>query len=114
VIDNHIINNKLRFNRFFFAMKACVDGFLRGCRPYLAVDSTFLYERFRGQLCIACAIDGHNWMYPVVVGIIDSKTNENWVWFMEKLKDAIGTPDGLTISTDCGQAIMHGISEVFP
>ena len=32
VIDNHIINNKLRFNRFFFAMKACVDGFLRGCR----------------------------------------------------------------------------------
>lgn len=41
VIDHHTINNKIRFNRLFFALKACVDGFLRGCRPYLAVDSTF-------------------------------------------------------------------------
>ena len=48
VIDNHTINNKIRFNRLFFALKPCVDGFLRGCRPYLAVDSTFLTGRFRG------------------------------------------------------------------
>ena len=75
VIDNHTINNKIRFNRLFFALKPCVDGFLRGCRPYLAVDSTFLTGRFRGQLCIACAVDGHNWIYPVAVGVIDSETN---------------------------------------
>ena len=60
VIDHHTINNKVRFNRLFFALKACVDGFLRGCRPYLAVDSTFLTGRFRGQLCVACAVDAHN------------------------------------------------------
>jgi hypothetical protein len=48
VIDHHTINNKCRFNRLFFALKPCVDGFLRGCRPYLAVDSTFLTGRFRG------------------------------------------------------------------
>ena len=47
VIDQHTSNNKIRFNRLFFALKPCVDGFLRGCRPYLAVDSTFLTERFR-------------------------------------------------------------------
>ena len=105
---------KIRFCRLFFALRACVDGFLRGCRPYLAVDSTFLTSRFRGHLCIACAIDGHNWMYPVAVGVIESETNENWIWFMERLKEAIGTPDGLTFSTDCGQAIMKGVSEVFP
>ena len=28
VIDNHTINNKIRFNRLFFALKPCVDGFL--------------------------------------------------------------------------------------
>jgi hypothetical protein len=44
-------------------MKPCVEGFLRGCRPYLAVDSTFLTEKFKGQLCIACAIDGHKWIH---------------------------------------------------
>ena len=114
VIDHHTINNKIRFNRLFFALKPCVDGFLRGCRPYLAVDSTFLTGRFRGQLCISCAVDGHNWMYPVAVGVIDSETNENWVWFMGRLKEAIGSPPGLTFSTDCGQAVMNGVSEVFP
>ena len=50
VIDHHTINNKIRFNRLFFALKPCVDGFLRGCRPYLAVDSTFLTGRFRGPV----------------------------------------------------------------
>jgi len=53
-------------------------------------------------------------MYPVVVGVKDSETNENWQWFMERLKEAIGSPPGLTFCTDCGQAIMSGVSEVFP
>ena len=102
IIDNHTINNKIRFNRLFFALKPCVDGFFRGYRPYLAVDSTFLTERFRGQLCITCAVDGHNWMYPIAVGVIDSETNENWIWFMEILRDAIGSPPGLTFYIDYG------------
>ena len=64
-------------------------------------------------MCIACAVDGHNWMFPIAVGVIDSETNENWIWFMERLKEAIGTPVGLTFSTDCGQTVMNGVSEVF-
>jgi hypothetical protein len=114
IIDYHTVKDKIRFNRLFFALKPCVDGFLRGCRPYLAVDSTFLNGKFRGQLCVACAVDGHNWMYPVAVGVIDSETNENWVWFMQKLREVIGSPAGLAFCTDCGQAVMNGVSEVFP
>lgn len=64
-------------------------------------------------MCVACAVDGHNWMYPVAIGVIDSETNENWEWFMNRLKEAIGNPVGLTFSTDCGQAVMHGVSAVF-
>jgi hypothetical protein len=41
VIDHHTVNEKIRFRRLFFALKPCVDGFLKGCRPYLVVDSTF-------------------------------------------------------------------------
>ena len=29
-------------------------------------------------------------------------------------REAIGTPVGLTFSTDCGQAVINGVSEVFP
>jgi hypothetical protein len=73
-------------------MKPCIEGFQQGCRPYLAIDSTFLTRRFRGQLACAIAVDGHNWMYPVGVRVFDSETEENWVWFLERLRDAIGSP----------------------
>ena len=53
-------------------------------------------------------------MYPVVVGVIELESNKNWVWFMERLKEAIGTPVGLTFSTDCGQPLINSVSEVFP
>jgi hypothetical protein len=52
--------DKYRFTRMFVALRACVDGFLYGCRPYLGVDSTTLTGKWRGQLASAIAIDGHN------------------------------------------------------
>ena len=48
------------FRRFFVALKPCIDGFLQGCRPYIAIDATHLTGRSRGQLAAAVAIDGHN------------------------------------------------------
>jgi hypothetical protein len=53
----------------FFAMKPCIYGFLNGCRPYLAVDSTFLTGKFKGQLASACVVEGHSWLYPICVGV---------------------------------------------
>ena len=47
-IDHHTINDKIRFRRIFVALKPCLEGFSNGCRPYLAVDSTFLTCRFKG------------------------------------------------------------------
>uniref|UniRef100_A0A453M650 SWIM-type domain-containing protein n=2 Tax=Aegilops tauschii subsp. strangulata TaxID=200361 RepID=A0A453M650_AEGTS len=113
-IDHHTINGKIRFRRIFVALKPCIDGFLSGYRPYLAVDSTFMTGGFKGQLASATAVDGHNWMYPVCFGIFDSETNENWIWFMQLLRQAIGSPTGLAICTDAGQAMMTGVKEVFP
>lgn len=65
IIEYHTINEKRCFSRIFVAFKACVDGFLGGCRPYLSIDSTFLTGMFKGQLATACAVDGHNWLFLV-------------------------------------------------
>jgi hypothetical protein len=113
VIDRYEVNGKFRFRRLFFAMKPCIDGFINGCRPYLAIDSTFFTGRFKGQLATASAIDAHNWLYPVCVGVFDSEDSDNWSWFMSRLREVIGSPMGLTISTDAGQAIMGAVTEVF-
>lgn len=77
------------------------------------IDSTFLTGRFKGQ-AVVVAVDGHNWMYPVAFGVMDSETNDNWIWFMRILREAIGSPVGLAICTDCGQLVMAGVKEVFP
>jgi hypothetical protein len=99
-IDCKKINGEMYFSRMFVAIRACIDGFLAGCRPYLGVDSTHLTWKYKGQLAAATAVDGHNWMYPVAYGIFGKETNFNWTWFMAQLKRAVGTPPGLTIHTD--------------
>jgi hypothetical protein len=48
------------FRRFFVALKPCIDGFLQGCRLYIAMGATHLTGRSRGQLAADVAIDGHN------------------------------------------------------
>jgi len=66
-IDKHTVQYTIRgktmekecFRRAFVCFKACSQGFLDGCRPYLAVDATTLNGRFKGQLVAACAVDGH-------------------------------------------------------
>ncbi|KAM0923604.1 hypothetical protein ACQ4PT_005404 [Festuca glaucescens] len=103
-IDCKKINGRMHFSRMFVCIRACVDGFLAGCRPYLGVDSTHLTGKYNGQLAAATAIDGHNWMYPVAYGIFRKENNSNWAWFMSNPRKAIGTPPGLTIHTD---AYMH-------
>uniref|UniRef100_A0A0A9ASX4 SWIM-type domain-containing protein n=1 Tax=Arundo donax TaxID=35708 RepID=A0A0A9ASX4_ARUDO len=112
-IDYAQVGKKVRFTRMFVALKSCVDSFLKGCRPFLGVDSTVLTGRWRGQLASAIAIDGYNWMFPVAYGVFDSETGDNWKWFFERLHVAIGSPPGLVISTDAGKGIDIAVTKVF-
>jgi hypothetical protein len=39
-------------------------------------------------------------MFPVAYGVLESENTKSWVWFLLALKRAIGTPEGLVISSD--------------
>jgi hypothetical protein len=65
-IEEH--NGHVCFMRFFIALKPCIDVFLQGCRPYIAMDATHLTRRSRGQLAAAVAVDGHNRLFSVAYG----------------------------------------------
>jgi hypothetical protein len=105
---------KVRFSRFFCAFKACIDGFLNGCRPYLSIDSTALNGMWNGHMPSAVALDGHNWMFPVAFGYFDSETKDNWVWFMQQLRKAIGPMQHLAICTDACKGLESAVKIVFP
>ena len=121
-IDKHTVPYKIRgktfekecFRRAFVCFKACWQGFLDGCRPYLAIDATALNGRWRGQLVAACAVDGHNWLFPVAFGVVEVECEESWVWFLQQLRNVIGTPPGLAIHTDACKGLESAVDIVFP
>jgi hypothetical protein len=76
-IDIVKVGKKVHFSRVFCAFKASIDGFLEGCRTYISIDSTALDGQWNGHMSAANAIDGHNWMFPIVFGFFDSDTKEN-------------------------------------
>jgi hypothetical protein len=113
-IDTQVVDKKVHFHRFFCALEPCIQGFFAACRPYLSVDSTALNGRWNGHLATATALDGHNWMYPVAFGFMDSESKDNWLWFMTQLRRAIGNMEKLAICTDVGKGLMTAVELVFP
>ena len=67
-----------------------------------------------GQLASATAVDGHNWLYYVAYAVFDSETKDNWIWFMQQLRRAVGCPRGLVISSDACKGLEVAVDQVFP
>ena len=109
-----VTKTKECFRRVFVCFEACRRGFLAGCRPYLAIDATFLTGRFKGQLVAACAVDAHSFVFPVAYGVMETESEESWTWFLHNLRRAIAHPNGLVILTDACKSLEVAVDNVFP
>ncbi|KAL6314438.1 hypothetical protein AAG906_025923 [Vitis piasezkii] len=74
------------FWQLFIAHSFSIQGFLMGCRPVIAIDSTHLSGPYRGSLFSAIAYDADDGMFPIAFGVVSSENYEDWLWFLQKLK----------------------------
>ncbi|KAM0827872.1 hypothetical protein ACQ4PT_067900 [Festuca glaucescens] len=120
-IDHHSVEYTLRevtmtkecFRRVFVCFEVCRRSFLEGCMPYLAIDATFLTGRFKGQLVAACAVDGHDFVFPVAYGVLETESEVSWTWFLQNLRRAIAHPNELVIHTDDCKGLEVVVDNVF-
>ncbi|XP_058221430.1 uncharacterized protein LOC131331480 [Rhododendron vialii] len=103
-----------RFQRLFVAFSACISGF-KHLRPLLFVDGTFLKGNFKGSLLSASAKDGDKGLFPLCIGVADSESNENWLWFMKKLRGILdGDTRSIVFVSDRNAGIKAAVPRVFP
>ncbi|KAL4583183.1 hypothetical protein LXL04_007749 [Taraxacum kok-saghyz] len=69
---------------------ACSQGFLVGCRSYIALDSCHLKGKFNGVLVAATGIDSNNSIFPIAYVLLKSENTPSWTWFLKLLREAIG------------------------
>ena len=70
-------------------------------------------SKYKGQLASATGVDGHNWLYHIAHGIFESKTEDNWIWFMEQIHNAIGDVPNLVISTYACKGLETAVGAAF-
>jgi hypothetical protein len=58
-------------------------------------------------------LDGQNWMYPVAFDFFGTETEDNWTWFIENLRKAIGHPPLLAVSSDACKGLENDVKVVF-
>jgi hypothetical protein len=107
-----------RFHGLFFCVNAAREGFLQGCRPFIGLDGCFIKLTSGAQILAATARDGNNNIYPIAWGVVAKEDTENWQWFLEQLKQALGGDHGqfgyYTIMSDRQKGLLKAVSTVFP
>jgi hypothetical protein len=81
---------------------AMKTGFLQGCRPVIGVDACFLKGRYKGMLMAAIGRDANNSMYPLSIAVVEAKTKDSWIWFLEAFISNLGPgpPQGWSFISD--------------
>lgn len=102
-------------NRFKYCFMALGASIMRWkfCRPVIVVDGTYLNGHYGGILFSSCTQDANNNIFVVACGIGDNENNMSWTWFIDMLKRAYGSRDGLCIVSDKHNSIMNAIEVVF-
>ena len=76
------------------ALWVSIHGFQSTCHLVLCVDDSFLKHKCGGHMLVTI-LDATTQLYPMVFAMVESKNNNLWIYFMLKLRKAIGEVENL-------------------
>jgi hypothetical protein len=110
-----------QFHRFFLCFDASAKGFA-SCKPLLGLDGTSLKSRYQGMLLTATAMDANGQLFPLAFGVTDIEDDDNWLWFLQKLREVIypiipaiiEKRHALSFLSDRQKGLKRAVIEIFP
>ncbi|KAI6684437.1 hypothetical protein NL676_030350 [Syzygium grande] len=106
------------FHRLFISYRASIYGFINACRPLLEIDRAHLKGKYLGTLLCASAVDADDSLFPLAIAVVDTETEENWMWFMSELRKLLGVNTDnmprLTILSERQRGIVEAVETHFP
>ncbi|XP_043687779.1 uncharacterized protein LOC122639002 [Telopea speciosissima] len=104
------------FKRVFLCFKACINDFVRDCRPFIGLDGCHLKGVYGGVLLAAIAVDGNKGLFSIAYGVVESEGRESWQFFLTNLYAALHIyMDDMTITfmSDKQKGLHEAINETF-
>ncbi|XP_038989924.1 uncharacterized protein LOC120113181 [Phoenix dactylifera] len=68
-----------RFRRLFICFHASLMGFIKGCRPLIFMDGTFIKHKDGGVLLGATSKDGNDDKFPIAYGVVDTENRHQGI-----------------------------------
>ncbi|KAJ0253899.1 PB1 domain-containing protein [Hirschfeldia incana] len=101
------------FHRLFVSFYASICGFRQGSRPLLFLDTAVLNSKYQGVMLVATAPDAEDGVFPVAFAVVDTESEENWVWFLENLKSALADSRRITFVADFQNGLKNALPLVY-
>ncbi|KAG9444653.1 hypothetical protein H6P81_015993 [Aristolochia fimbriata] len=106
--------NFVRFDRVFWAFGPAIHGF-QFCRPFISVDGTHLYGKYKGCLLIATSFDGDNRLFLLAFALVETENIDTWTWFISCLvRQVVRGRSSMCIIFDRHSGIIRAVRDVFP
>ncbi|XP_013617243.1 PREDICTED: uncharacterized protein LOC106323709 [Brassica oleracea var. oleracea] len=104
------------FSSFYVCFDALRIAWKQNCRPIIGLDGTFLKHSLQGMLLTAIGRDPNNQVFPIAWGVVSGERNDNWQWFIHRLKEdlALGLGEQTTIISDMYRGLIHGVAVELP
>ncbi|KAK3189652.1 hypothetical protein Dsin_029213 [Dipteronia sinensis] len=103
-----------QFEYMFIAHAASLHGFQTVIQPIIAIDGTHLKGKFSGIMFVAICLDANNQVFPLAYGFGDVEDEMSWSWFLNELKNTIGSPEDCMIISDRHLGIKAAVEKVYP